>query len=206
MSAQTAPFERSDLDIALKTIPKEGMEMDFDTGKEVEIQTDKTVMKLVPCGECRRPLAVNRFYAAMQARCASCKGLAERTGVGQVTAPTPGKTEPAQVKDLTSVLINPGFAFARCPAHPDDPEHEMELKTVHHSDHYGPSDYVGHKDGKPLYKQIAPGETAMHQCLKCKATVAYGTTAQTQFMRINEVREGKNANAWVATLGKRVEV
>lgn len=54
---------------------------DFDAEKEVEVQTDKSEAKLVPCRGCHRPLLVNRFYSAAQASCADC-GLSRALGDG----------------------------------------------------------------------------------------------------------------------------
>jgi hypothetical protein len=159
-----------------------------------ELQTDKPVGKVVPCIECgERELIVNQFYAPAIARCASCKGESAGAGVATVAAPVPGKTDPAKAADLNKLLVNGEFAHALCPVHPNDPDHEMELKWVSHSDHYGPSELVGYKNGRPEYRQTNVGETVLHQCLKCKATVSYSTTTQTQLRRVNEPREDKHA-------------
>lgn len=160
---------------------KKGLE--FNTDRGVEIQTEKAAVKAVPCTGCGRPLIVNTFYAPSLARCSECKGDGTTS---EVAAPVPGQTDPAKVADLTKVLINPHFAKALCPVHPDDEEHEMELKSVSHSDHHGPSEFVGYVQGRAQYRQLAKGETVMHQCLKCRATVSYSTTAQIQFQRENE--------------------
>jgi hypothetical protein len=86
-------------------------------------------------------------------------------------------------------LINPHFATALCPVVPDDPEeHPMELVSVSHSDNYGPTTFLGYISGKPHYRQMAKGETVVHQCRNCKATVVYSTTAQQQMRRMNEPR------------------
>lgn len=162
--------------------------MEFNDDLEVEVQTDKEATKEVPCLGCGRRLVVNTFYAPAKARCSDC-----RDGNHRVTsAPVAGKTDPSRVTDLTKVLVNPGFGRAICPVHPDDPEHVMELKHVSHAEHYGPSPRV-------------PGETVMHQCLKCRATVCFSSTAQTQFRRQNEPDESgsKHSNGWAEILGVR---
>lgn len=45
---------------------------DYDGDLKMEVQTDKTVAKLLPCRGCRRPLVVNAFYAAARASCSKC--------------------------------------------------------------------------------------------------------------------------------------
>ena len=187
----------------IETLRHSGRE-DFDLSLAPEMQTDKELVKVVPCQFCRRPLIVTTFYVLAWAKCGPCKGEsgADREP-GSVDVVQAGRTEPRLAKDLTKVLINPGFANALCPAHPDDPEHEMELKSVHFNERYGPSEWRI-VDGKLTPVQIAPGETAIHQCVKCLAVVTYTTTAVTAFRRINEpVTDGKNANGWAKTLGAR---
>lgn len=170
----------------------------------VEIQTDKERVKIAPCRECGKDLAVSVFAATGNAICAACRsGDSSERPVASVAHPIPGKTDPAKAVDLAKCLVNPGFAQALCPAHPDDPEHEMELKSVSHHPHHGPSEMFGFKNGRPEYRQTAIGETAMHQCLKCKATVSYSTTAQSQFLRQNEVRGNQHVNGWEPLLGVR---
>lgn len=156
---------------------------------EPEVQTDKVDTKEVPCLGCGRRLVVNRFYAPAKARCSACR---DGSGATVTSAPVAGKTDPTRVADLTRVLVNPHFARALCPVHPDDEAHVMELKSVAHSPQYGPSPKV-------------PGETVLLQCLKCKATVAYSTTAQMQFQRQNEAQEHshKHVNGWAEILGVR---
>lgn len=45
---------------------------EYDATKEVEVQTDKVVGKLVPCRSCKAPLVVNAFYAPARASCTGC--------------------------------------------------------------------------------------------------------------------------------------
>lgn len=169
---------------------------------ETEIQTDKPMVKLVPCRDCQRPLVVTTFFAPAKAQCRSCKGEVAANGVqASVGQPIPGKTEPAKAVDLTKTLVNATFAQALCPVHPADEEHVMELKHVHHNEQYGPSEFMGYQNGKPIYRQTDVGETVLHQCTKCKAVVTYTTTAVTQFGKINKPGQGKNANVWVDLLG-----
>lgn len=182
----------------------------YDSDRPIEVQSDKPTLKLVPCTGCQRALAVNVFYAPAIARCSECGGGATRasgTGgaAGQSEIVQAGRTDPVKAARLADCLINPAFAKAICPVHPDDEEHVMELKSVNHNERYGPSELIGAKDGRPQYRQIAPGETAMHQCLKCKAIVTYSTTAQAQFRRCNEPRSGKSSQGWLAQLGAREE-
>lgn len=166
----------------------------FDYELEVETQTDKERTKEVPCRGCRRRLVVSAFYAPVSAAtCSVCKA-GDLNQSGSIAAPVAGKSDPAKVRDLGQVLVNPHFAHAVCPAHPDNEEHEMELKSVSHSEYHGPSEFAGYDKGRPVYRQLAPGETVMHQCLKCRATVSYSTTAQTQFRRQNEARDTGPSN------------
>lgn len=176
--------------------------------KPAQVLTDKKRIKIVPCtGEgCGRPLVVNTFYAAKIARCSECRGGDEE---GTIRAPEPGRTDPAMVESLSSVLVNPAFAKALCPVHPEDEEHEMELKSVAHSPYYGPNELVGYRNGIPEFRQLAIGETVMHQCLRCRATVSYSTTAQTQFRRQNEARklspDNRGVNGMADLNGSREE-
>lgn len=177
----------------------------YDLKLEVELlQAGKAPYKLVPCTICRRPMAVNTFYVLAWAKChtSGCSGqTAEKASVGVAQA---GRTEPSTAVNLAQCLINPHFEQALCPVHPDDPEHEMELKSVHHTDHYGPGEWRYLK-GERIWVQIAKGETVLHQCTRCRATVSYSTTAVTQFRRVNEPGEGKHVNAWAEMLGSRDE-
>lgn len=181
----------------------------FDDELEPEVQTDKERTKELPCRGCRRRLIVSAFYApASAATCSECKAGDLGQG-GSIAAPVAGKSDPGKVKDLTQVLVNAHFAHAVCPAHPDDEEHEMELKSVSHSEYHGPSEFAGYDKGRPVYRQLAPGETVMHQCLKCRATVSYSTTAQTQFHRQNEPKvmgpTNEGVNGMAVFLGSREE-
>lgn len=154
--------------------------------KGVEVLTDKDNIKVVACQGCQRGLVVNVFYAAAKARCSECREAGAQTG-----APVPGKTDPATAKRLEDCLINSQFALTPCPV---DSEHEMELKCVSHSPHYGPRPRV-------------PGETVTLQCLECRATVSISTTAQHQFRRQNEPdgSGSKHVNGWADALGVREE-
>lgn len=180
---------------------------DFDTSLEAEVQTDKNLIKIVPCQFCKRPLVVTTFYVLAWAKCSPCAGASngkrEKGSVGQAQA---GRTRPEHAMDLVKVLINPTFARALCPVHPDDADHVMELKSVSHSKNHGPTvlQFVG---GKPTYVQVAPGETAMLQCLKCNATVTYSTAVTVQFRRCNEPdpNGSKHSMGMAAWLGIREE-
>lgn len=174
----------------------------FNFSLEPEVQTDKRLIKIMPCQFCRRPLIVTTFYVAAWAKCSLCRGEESGTrGKGTVKVVQAGRTEPALAADLTKLLINPHFAQAICPVHPDDEEHSMELKSVNHNDNYGP----GFFNAKGAWIQTSPGETVMHQCRKCKAVVTYSTTAMYDFRRINEAGNGKNSNVWATILGTREE-
>lgn len=179
---------------------------DFDTTLEAEIQTDKQLVKAVPCQFCKRPLIVTTFYVLAWAKCSPCKGeTAGKREPGSVGQAQAGRTDPRLAASLVACLINPHFASALCPAHPDDPDHVMELKMVGHHDRYGPYE-MRVENGKLIPVQTEKGETVMHQCLKCRATVAYSTTAQSQFRRINEPSSNiKHSNGWATTLGVRPE-
>ena len=172
-----------------------------------EVQTDKDANKVVPCTVCGRDLVVNLYYAPAKALCSSCREAGGAEGVASVAAVVPGQTDPAKATNLVKCLVNPGFAHALCPVHPDDEEHEMELKWVSHSERYGPMELVGYKaGGVPEFRQLGPGETVMWQCLKCKATSVYSTTAQVQFRRQNEPVPGKHVSPqWAEDLGAREE-
>lgn len=174
---------------------------EFNNDLETEVQTDKKRTKVIPCRECGRRLVVSTFYVPANARCSGCRD--EGRGAGTVGVPVPGQTDPAKAARLEDCLINPAFATALCPVHPDDPEHEMELKWVSHHDRFGPSEIVGWTAGRPDIRQTATGETAMHQCSRCRATVTLSTTAQVRFGRQNAPVEGKHNNAWLEVLGAR---
>lgn len=169
-----------------------------------EVQTDKELIKLLPCQFCKRPLIVTTFYVLAWAKCSPCAGedMGSRAK-GSVEVVQAGRTDPSLAVDLTKTLLNPAFANALCPAHPDDPEHEMELKSVNHNPNYGPYELQGYKDGKSVYKIKQPGETVMHQCNKCLAVVTYTTAVVVKFKRINEPGEGKSAMGWAGQLGVR---
>lgn len=174
----------------------------FDWSKEPEVQTDKNLIKILPCNFCQRPLIVSTFYVAAWAKCSPCAGAEGDTRKrGSVEVPQAGRTEPALVKDLTKVLVNPAFANALCPVHPDDEDHAMELKSVHHNAHHGPGFFTA----KNAWHQIAPGEVVMHQCTKCNAVVTYSTAVTQQFRRCNEESPGdvKHSDGWATTLGVR---
>lgn len=194
----------SDISEAMKLRRPEHYNMDLEY--EIQVARDKKPFKILPCTICRRPVVVNTFYVAAWTKCdmSGCSGeKREKASVGVAQA---GRTEPAMAVNLHECLINEGFKHCLCPAHPDNPDHEMELKSVHHTPRYGPGEWrsVG---GQRVWVQIAPGETAMWQCLKCKAVVTYSTTAQSQYKRVNEVNEDstKNVNGWAQTLGTRDE-
>lgn len=174
----------------------------FDTRLEPEILTDKELVKIGACQYCKRPLVVTTFYVDAWMKCSPCKGVTTERAPGTVEVAQQGRTEPRLAADLVKVLINPHFATALCPTHPDDPDHEMELKSVNWSERYGPHEYRV-VDGRLTPVQVEQGETVLHQCLKCKATVVYSTTAVTQFSRINEVGRGKNVNQNAVMLGSR---
>jgi hypothetical protein len=90
--------------------------------------------------------------------------------------------------------------------HPDDPDHVMEMKLVDHNDNYGPTEFMGYKQGIPEFRQVDKGETVVHQCLKCKAVVSYTTTEQTHLRRINEPTANRKRSRVSETLGTRGEV
>lgn len=180
---------------------------EFDSSLEPEVQTDKDLIKILPCQFCKRPLVVTTFYVLAWAKCWKCKGESDGSREpGSVDVVQAGRTEPRLAKDLNKVLINRGFSLAICPVHPGDEAHEMELKSVNHSDQYGPHEWRK-VDGRMVPVQVAQGETALHQCKRCNAVVTYTTTAVTQFRRVNEVGEHstKNANGWGRILGTRDE-
>lgn len=177
----------------------------FDAELPPEVQTDKELVKILPCQYCKRPLVVTTFYVLAWAKCSPCKGETGPREAGSVDVVQAGRTPPHLAADLSKLLLNPHFAFARCPVHPDDEEHEMELKSVNHNEHYGPGEWVIDKKGHREWRQTGPGETVMHQCLRCRAIVTYSNTAQTQFRRVNEIGSGKHANGWDASLGSREE-
>jgi len=160
---------------------------EFNADLEVEVHTDKERHKLVACRDCGRPMAVTVFFAPAKAICRVCSprdSAGKRDRHGAVGVVQPGKTDPAKAKRLVDCLINPGFSRASCPAHPDDDTHEMELKSVAHSPHYGPGYWAG-----KTWRQTSPGESVVWQCTSCNATVAYSTMQMVQFRCQNEPRE-----------------
>jgi hypothetical protein len=163
-------------------VDAKGTRLDIDPAAEVEYQTDKQAVKLVPCRECKRPIVVTTFFAPAKAICRGCSG--ETGVVASVGQPIPGSTDPAKAVNLADCLINAHFAHALCPVHPDDEAHEMELKSVTHSDNYGPGHFEIKNTGR-VWVQDAKGEVVQHQCKKCSAVVTYQTTIRTQLRRQN---------------------
>lgn len=175
---QTKGFNVQDLDDALEQARLAKIVND----QEHEIQTDKDQVKIVPCRECERALVVTTFFAPAKAICRICKGeTAGDSRQATVGQPIAGSTDPAKAVNLADCLVNKHFASALCPVHPD--EHEMELKAVNHSPHYGPGFFVG-----KVWRQIDVGETVIHQCKECLAVVTYSTTFRTHMRRQNEVK------------------
>lgn len=166
-----------------------GTRLPIDVDATPEIQTDKQAIKIVPCRECKRPLGVTTFFAPAKAICRPCSGEAasESGGVATVGQPIPGQTDPAKAVNLADCLINKGFTVALCPKAPDDPDHVMELKSIAHSDQYGPGHWERKSSGM-VWIQEASGESVMHQCTKCLATVSYSTMVRSEFARQNEPR------------------
>lgn len=167
--------------------------MEFADDLEVEVQTESERTKELPCRGCGRRLVVSTFYApASKATCSACRGEEKES---KRRAPTGSAMDPPNAPDLSKLLLNRSFAKAVCPAHPDDPDHEMELKTVARSPHHGPSEFMGYSNGVPTFRQLAEGETVLHQCLKCRATVSYSTSVRCQLQRVNEVVEKRKSAA-----------
>jgi hypothetical protein len=175
-----------------------------ETRPEAEVQTDKEFGKIVCCIGCQKPIIVNTFYAPAQAKCSACRPSEATKARGGQSIVQAGRTDPALADNLEKALVNPAFATALCPVHPDNPEHVMELLSINHNDRHGPGRWEGVGSSR-AWIQIAVGETVMHQCQACKAVVTYSTTARQFFRRINEPREGKNANVWGTLLGTREE-
>ncbi len=179
----------------------------FDITLEPDILTDKDNTKTLPCRDCKRACVVTKFMTPAKVVCRACVGDTDGDSRGTVGVPIPGQTDPAKAKNLADCLVNPTFANALCPVHPDDEDHAMEIKNITHHPHHGPSVMVGYKNNIPEYRQTATGETVMLQCAHCKATVSYSTTAQSQFRAQNEPKEngGQGTNAWSEWLGVREE-
>jgi len=76
----------------------------------VEVQTDKTEHKVVPCTICQRPLQVNRFYAPAKARCEEHRGQASH-------AIRKAVQKPVQQQEVSSapVVPNGNLRDLRCP-------------------------------------------------------------------------------------------
>lgn len=168
-----------------------GRVMDVALDKDVEWATDKEQVKIVPCRDCGRPIVVTTFFMPEKAQCRSCAGLTENV-VGTVAAPVAGKTDPAKAMSLVDCLVNQQFAEAVCPICVEP----MELKHLFHNDSHGPGHWTQSSKG-PVWVQDAVGETAVHQCNRCKATVTMATTALHVFKRINEPRPGRQINSWL---------
>lgn len=173
-----------------------GPREDFDAGldgRDIEWQTDKALVKICACTGCGAPVGVNTFYAPAIAKCSECGHQARNAGTGQSAIVQAGRTDPEKAVNLADCLLNKGFAFAMCPMSPD---HVMELKSVSHSPTYGPSRRT---DSGWLNDT---GETVMHQCGTCKTTVAYSTTAQMVYRRLNAPRTASgDPSAWEKLLG-----
>lgn len=177
----TKAFDVKGLDDALELARTVGI---VHEDLEVEVQTDKSLVKLVPCRECQRALVVTTFFAPAKAICRSCKGESAGDRVATVGQPIPGQTDPAKAVNLADCLVNRAFATALCPVMPSDPEHVMELKSVNHAPNYGP----GHFNAKGHWIQENVGETAIHQCTKCLATLSMSTSFRAPMRRQNEAR------------------
>lgn len=170
--------------------------------KELEEQTDKPMVKLVPCTnpECRRPIAVNVFYAPAIAKCSDCGFQAKSAGTGQSQIVQAGRTDPEKAARLDECLVNKEFAGPfMCPLC----EHAMELKYVTHNPSYGPRKLIGHDSKGPLYKETL-GESAMLQCNKCLTTLSLSTMHQVEYRRQNEPKQStRTSTAWETLLGER---
>lgn len=184
-----AAFERTQLDKQVAAVADNDL---FDTSLDVEIQTDKDRVKLVPCRECKRPLAVTTFFAPAKAICHVCKGQTAGDRTASVGVPIPGQTDPAKAVNLADCLLNQGFKVT--PICPLDSEHEMELKMVTHSPHHGPSPHT-------------PAETAFYQCKSCLTGVTMTTMYRQPLKRQNEIRvQEQNPAHMEDLLGVRDEV
>ena len=209
MAAKLPAYPKGSLAYWEDLIPQCRASHDFNTDLTPEVQTDKHLVKAMPCTDCKRVLIVSTFYVpAWNPRCASCKGETNgRREKGSVGQPQKGRTRPEHAADLAKVLINPTFEKALCPVHPDDEAHVMELKSVSHNKNCGPT-VVQFVKGEPTYVQVAPGEVVLHQCLKCKATVSYSTAVTVQFKRCNEpdLDSNKHTMGMARWLGTRDEI
>ena len=202
MAATSIP--RSDVEATIEAMKAAGVSqfkgLELDLELEHEVHTDKTMVKLVPCRTCARPLVVTTFFAPAKAECRVCAGEDPNSKIASVGVPEPGSTPPEKAIDLTKCLINhEEFEFMSCPFG----HGEMEIKSIHHNSNYGPMELAGYKNGRPEYRQTAKGETVMYQCNTCLCVQTLSTTAVTQFRRVNEVKQGKNVNGWADQLGIR---
>lgn len=158
----------------------------YDLSLPFSIETDKTPVKFVPCGICRRAMMVTTFYVPAWANsgCRGCKGTEESAGFASVQVPQAGRTLPEKAVNLADCLINEQFGNQlSCPVCGD----EMELKSVGHNPNYGPRVKIGEdkKTGRPIYEQLQ-GETVMHQCNSCFCAVSFSTAHVTRYRRQNE--------------------
>lgn len=201
----TTAFFAADLEWTIQYEAENGLAQFYDLGQDPDVQTDKRMVKLCPCTSCKRPVVVNQYYSASIARCKGCKGAIESAGgagVGQAAIVQAGRTDPSLARDLAACLVNPVLSEISCLLCGG----AMELKSVSHNDNYGPSELIGYDtQGRPQFKQIAPGETVMHQCNHCKATCNWSTTAQQVYRRQNEPRnrDAHEANVWADVNGVR---
>jgi hypothetical protein len=192
----TSSFPIDQAPEALRHLPEEF----YDLSLPHELHSDKSPFKFVPCTVCKRPMIVNTFYVLAWAKCSTCGGADDSRERGSVTASQAGKTEPALAVDLAAILVNrTEFEIVNCPFG----HGEMELKSVSHSDNYGPWHYEPTPKGGRIRVQHAVGETTMHQCNECRCTVSMSTTAQSTFKRINEAKHEKHVNGWTWDLGAR---
>lgn len=179
----------------------------YDKTKEIEFQTDKASVKVVPCVECGAPIAANVFYAPAIAKCAEHGGGEKRQQRDKASAPgsqgivQPGRTDPEKASNLSDCLINKEFetidcVFCKTP---------MELKNVTHNPNYGPRHIEGYKGDVPIYKQQI-GESALLQCNSCKFVIGMSTTHTIVYRRQNEPKPGTGRQSgWVELLGPREE-
>lgn len=177
-------------------------ELVFNPALEPEVLTDKDKTKDVPCRKCGRRCVVTLFATPEKTECLTCRGINRQEQKAAVVRKAAETVDPAKLENLSDALINDHFK--QLPLCPFDPEHEVELKSVAHSDAYGPRHLEGYDGrGHPQYQQQM-GESAMYQCNNCKCVISYSTMHPVELRAQNEARRvGPRESTLASVLGTR---
>lgn len=178
----------------------------FDDALEPETLTDKEKTKEVPCRKCRRRCVVTLFATPAEVECSTCRGVTKQKKHEDAMSNRAAtiQVNPAKLENLADGLINK--VFRQIPVCPFDAEHEVELKSICHTPHYGPRRFRGY-DGKglPKYDQET-GESVLYQCNECRCCIGFSTQHPNLKAQNEEVWTGSGTESGFAViLGTREE-